>query len=223
MDILEYMLPDEAWATDNHLAVAGTGGQPVYTLLQGSNLWYMKGVEGWPWDSFVVGSEYIFQSITENGWSSPAMFKMFASSSWPGANGGIAWAPRYFTPGGFNPPIVTADSTYRTYTNCSVFTQQTLGGPIETHIEGPYDIDFGGTIGVQSAIVQTYKWGPGYSTMEVNYYVQGLGLVQWETWALSGGVYTRKQVSAFNTQVAGGVPALDFPCTIPVIPAIVTK
>ena len=84
---------------------------------------------------------------------------------------------------------------------------------MEVEVNGPYEIDFGGTLGVQSAIVQTYKWNPGYTVMEVNYYVQGYGLVQWESWALSGGVYTRQQVSAFNTQLAGGLPALDFPCS----------
>ena len=69
----------------------------------------------------------------------------------------------------------------------------------------------------QSAIVQTYKWAPGYVNMEVNYYVKGFGRVQWERWTLANGIYSRQQQVAFNTQVAGGVPALGFPCGVPVI------
>ena len=34
IDVLDYMLPNEAWALENHLAVAG-GGQPLYTIANG--------------------------------------------------------------------------------------------------------------------------------------------------------------------------------------------
>lgn len=217
VDILEYLLPNEAWSVSSHLAVAGAGGQPIYVLLAGSRIWQVKGSGGFPWDGNSFDSNYVYQSITENVYLTPTTFKMFASASWPGANGGIAWLPRYFTEGGRNAPIVTADSTYRIYTACGVYTTSSLGGPVEVEVQGPYSINFGGTLGVQSAIVQTYKWNPGYTVMEVNYYVKGYGLVQWESWALSGGVYTRQQVSAFNTVVAGGLPALDFPCGVPTI------
>lgn len=218
-DILTYLLPDQTWALSNHLAVVGIGGQPVYTWLDepNSRVWNMKGVAGFPWDSFSFDDDFVYQSITENSWTSPTTFKMFASASWPGANGGIAWLPRWYDPGTPNSQIVTADSTYRIYSACGVFTTANLGGPIETSVEGPYQVNFGGTVGVQSAIVMSYKWGPGYSTKEMNYYVIGLGLVRWETYSLVGGVYVLKQTSAFNTQIAGGVPVLSFPCGIPTI------
>jgi hypothetical protein len=218
-DILEYMLPDPAWAEENHLAVAGAGGQPTYGWLDAPNkrIWEMKGSGGFPWDGNSFDESYVYQSITEQVWATPTTFKMFASKTWSAANGGIAWAPRYIQEGAPNPPIVTADSTYRIYTACGAFTAQTLGGPCETHIEGPYLIDFGGTLGEQSAIVQTYKWGPGYSTMEVNFYVKSFGHVEWQSWSLVNGVYVLKQTSLFNTLVSGGLPTLNFPCPIPVI------
>lgn len=222
VDILTYMLPDPTWAASNHLAVAGQGGQPLLISddIGHSRFWEMKGESGYPWDMQSYDAEFVYQSITENVWTVPTTYKIFASKSWPNGNGGIAWAPRYITPGGFNLPILTPDSTYRIYTACGTFTSQTLGGPVETKVEGPYSINFGGTIGTQTAIVQTYSWGAagtGYENREVNYYVQGFGHVQWQLWTLVGGVYTLKQTSAFTSITAGGVPAVDFPCGVPVI------
>jgi hypothetical protein len=218
-DILTYMTPNPTWSKSNHLGIPG--GQPTYTEVSGNMIWDMKGPSGYPWDGNSYDDNYIYQSITENVWTSPTTFKMFASKTWPNGNGGIVWAPRYFTPGGFNPPIVTADSSYRVYSSCSAYVTQALGGPVETQVQGPYMIDFGGSIGSQLAIVQTYKWGwsesVGYQNQEVNYYVQCWGHVQWELWTLSGGLYTIKQTSAFNTQFAGGSPAVNFPCGVPTI------
>ena len=218
IDVLEYILPDAARATESHLAIAG-GGQPLFVWqdMPNKRIWEIKGSAGFPWDSFSYDEQLVYQSITEQNWTSPTTFKMFASKSWPKGNGGIVWCPRYFTPGTPNMAIITADSTYRIYPSCGVFTTATLGGPIATHIEGPYQIDFGGSLGLQSALVQTYYWGPELSNIEVNYYVQGFGHVQWELWNLVNGLFVQKQVSAFNTQVDGGTPALNFPCGVPVI------
>lgn len=217
-DVLSYLLPDVSWSLSNYLAVAG-GGQPTHTWLDAPNsrIWNMKGAAGYPWDSFSFDANFVYQSITENIWTSPTTFKMFASSTWPGGNGGIAWLPRQINTSGVNSPIVTADSTYRIYSACGVYTTETLGGPVETSVEGPYDINFGGTLGLQYAIVMSYKWGPGYTTMERNYYVQGYGLVRWETYKLINGVYVIQQTSAFNTEVSGGIPVLSFPCGVPTI------
>jgi|HubBroStandDraft_1064217.scaffolds.fasta_scaffold15954_4 hypothetical protein len=219
MDILSYLLPNQTWALSNHLAIAGTGGQPTYTWLDSPNsrIWNMKGASGYPWDSFSYDTNFVYQSITENVWTSPTTFKMFASGTWPAGNGGIAWLPRQVNPGEPTTPIVTADSTYRTYSACGTFTTANLGGPVETHVEGPYSIDFGGDLNYQEALVMTYKWNPGYSTMEVNCYVEDYGLVQWESYTLTSGRYVLSQTSLFNTELAGGCPALSFPCGVPTI------
>lgn len=223
VDILSYMLPNQVWAMSNYLAMAGTTpgttGQPLHPYVQGNQIWEMKGNGGYPWDSFTFDSNYLYQSITELTWTVNTTFKIFASKSWPLGNGGIPWMPRQYNLNGLNPPIVTADSSYRLYTACNVFTTANLGGPIETSVQGPYAIDFGGDLGNQYALVQTYKWGPGYANMEVNYYVQDYGHVQWELHNLSAatGLYSLVQTSAFNQFVIGPMSAISFPCGVPVI------
>lgn len=228
IDILEYMVPKQALnPAAFHLAVAGAGGQPLFTIQEGNVICDMKGAGGFPWDINTFDEEFIYQSITEVDWETPTTFKMFASTSRTTGNGGIVWAPRFVNRPGFNPPIVTADSTYRTYSACGTYTTSNLGGPVMTQVEGPYSINFGGTIGQQSALIQKYFWGwkaslpmiqqPGYLNMEVNYYVIGLGHVQWELHTLVNGLYTLQQTSAFNTKVSGGAPGLVFPCGIPTI------
>jgi len=225
-DIREYMQPDDSWSSEFHLAVAGAGGQPEYTIVQNGMIWDMKGAKGFPWDGNSFDEAYIYQSITEvdpTSWTDPTAFKIFASKSWPGKNGAIAWAPRYFLEGGFNPPIITPDSTFRIYPgNGAAFTTATLGGPIMTKVEGPYLINFGGDLGVRNAIIQSYFWGAGFANMEKNYFImtapgQPSGHCQWELWKLTNGVYVLSQTSAFNTIVAGGAPALDFPSAMPSI------
>jgi hypothetical protein len=213
-DILSYMLPDEAWALENHLETSGAAPLPLYTVVSGKMLWDIKGAGGFPWDGNSFDEQYVYQSITENVWTNASSFKMFASKTWPNGNGGIVWAPRYFTPGDLNSPIVTADCTYRTYSACGTFATSNLGGAVSTQIEGPYNIDFGESLGTQSALVQKYFWG---SNLEVNYYVIGFGHVQWQLYTLTGGVYILQQTSAFNLEVAGGTPPLVFPCGVPMI------
>ncbi len=227
VDFTEYMVPSQPFAKDQHLAVAGVGGQPIYTFDGDHEIWDIKGFAGWPWDGFTYDDNFIYQSYTELGWTANTQFKMYASKTWPKANGGIVWAPRWLRAGTLNPPIVTADSTYRTYTSCTEFhlgdgNVPDLGGPVETHVEGEYLIDFKGDLGKRPALVHTFKWGKGYLNMEVNYYtrgyvlggnyVPGMGRVQWELWQLICGRYVRQKQVAFNSIQLGGVPPLAFPC-----------
>jgi hypothetical protein len=229
-DVLNYILPDEAWAQEFHMEVAG-GGQPIYTLLQDKTIWLMKGAQGYPWDTLTFDEDYIYQSITDidsplvsggsTSWTDPSMFKMFASASWPGANGGIAWMPRYLA--GENVPVETSDSTYRSYSACGKFTTANLGGPIQTKVEGPYALslvipNFGTDIAPTTpCIVQSYIWGPNGETLEQNVYASGYGLVRWTTSNLVNGVYVLQQTSLFNTLTPGGAPQPNFPCGVPTI------
>src|ERR1035441_2599225 len=101
-DILEYMLPDQAWAMENHLET--TTGSPIYTFYDAGTgeLWNMKGSGGFPWDSWHVGEDYLYQRVTENDkapWTAvgyASSFKLFCSKTWPNGKGGIAWCQRYF-------------------------------------------------------------------------------------------------------------------------------
>lgn len=221
-DALNYVVANPAWAQENHLAVSGAGGQPTYSVVDVLNkrIWYMKGT-GFPWDMNTWDENFIYQSITENVWTNASTFKMFASKSYPSGNGGIAWLPRYLN--GFNAPLITPDSTYRTYSGCTTFAAQTLGGMIMTTAELGLALieaipSFGTALDPATPVlVQRYFWGPGYVNMEVNVYALGYGHVQWQLWTLVAGVYALKQTSLFNTMVAASLPELSFPCGVPVI------
>lgn len=217
IDALTYLVRDPVAGLAGHLT-APAAKLPIYPCLLGSALWDIKGDKGWPWDSFPFDQQYVYNSVTENGWASASAFKVWASKSWPGAGGGIVWMPRFISPGTWNAPVVTADTTYRTYSDCAHFAAATLGGPVETQVHGPFPVFFGGTLGAQNALVQTYKWGPSYVNMEVNYYVAGYGRVQWELWRLVNGLYVMQQRVAYNTLAPGAAPALAFPCALPVLP-----
>lgn len=218
-DFLDYAVMNPSDALKQHLAVAN-GGQPIYGYLDllKRQIIYMKGNSGYPTEVNTWDDTYVYQSTTEVSWN-PATpsFKIFASKSWPGNNGGIVWSPRTLPVNGDCSPVETADSSYRTYTDCSHYTTQTLGGPIMTSVSSPFELDLGGDLAVQEVIQQTYLWGPGFKTMEQNLYAKGFGWVRWRTSNLVNGVYQKQQESLFNTIVKGGLPTPQFPCGIPVI------
>src|ERR1035438_455606 len=190
-DILEYRA-DQAWLAENYLATAA--GQPHYDFFNPTTMewWNMKGSGGFPWDSWHVAEDYIYQRVTENdkaGWTTPgyaSSLKLFCSASWPNGKGGIAWAQRYFNEGGPNPPIVTLDSSYQYFAAClPVKPVLNLAGPVMNTIEGPYRIKFGGDLalpahgaaadGTQLAAVLRYYWSAGFKTEEVNYHIKPSG------------------------------------------------
>jgi hypothetical protein len=222
--IANFVLPNPAFALDSHLAIAN-GGQPTYTFFDGETIWLIKSAQGYPYDTLTFDANLVYQSITNPGgvWDNPAAFKMFASTSRTTGNGGIAWMPRMMNEGADNSPIVTADSTYRTYTSCTQFTTANLGGPTLVTLQGPYPLSsaipaFGSAIpSTTPVIIQSYYWGVGYSTREMNYYAQGYSLIQWQTQSLANGIYVPGQTSLFNTLVNGGAPKLVCPCGVPTI------
>jgi hypothetical protein len=211
MDILEYMLPDQVWALSNHLAIAN-GGQPIYTTVTGNQIWYIKNAQGFPWDMNTFDSKFVYQSITEVDWTNPKTFKMFASKSWPGSNGGVVWSPRAVPDNARG--IVTADSSYRAYLDCANFTLHNLGGGILTEV-WPDEFDFKGDLGVRDSLTLQYRWGQNSANLEVNRYAKGFGWAQWELWTLQDGQYVQKQVSAFNMFKPGGSVKPVFPCGVP--------
>ena len=218
MDFLDYAVADLTWALSNHLEIAG-GGQPIYGYLDPINkrIVYMKGRSGYPTEVNTFDGDNVYQSTTEVSWdpTKPA-FKIFASSSWPGANGGIVWAPRQILAGP-SAQIVTADSSYRQYSDCSHYVTKNLGGPILTYISGPFSIDLGGDLGTVEVIEQNYFWGASFANLESNLYAKGFGWARWRLSALESGKYVVKQESLFNIIARGGLPVPQFPCPIPVI------
>jgi hypothetical protein len=215
IDVLTYMIPDAIFSLENHLESSQPGVNPVYCLLTPGMFWYIKGAAGWPWDGNRYDDQYVYQNVTEADWTDPHNFKAFQSKSWPHAHGGIVWSPRYIADVGEMPslPIVTGDSSYAVYSNCTAGPTQDLGGPVSTQIEGPFkSVLFGGDLGKLDVLVQSYYWG---QTLEVNWYARGYGLVEWQSWVQTGGLYVKQQTAQFNLIKPGGTPALVFPCSIP--------
>jgi hypothetical protein len=211
-DILQFMLPNQVWALSNHLEIPG--GQPIYTSVIGNQIWYVKNKQGFPWDMNTFDDDFVYQSITEVNWQEPKQFKIFASKSWPKANGAIVWTPRDYEKNAWD---MVSESTYRAYSDCSNFTTKNLGGPVITVTETPKQIDLGGDLGKQFSLQMHYYWGAAVENLEINTYALGFGWAQWELWSWNGTRYVQKQVSAFNHIAPGGNVHPVFPCGVPVI------
>lgn len=205
IDVRDYMFADQAWAASNHL-YDPVLKLPIYNYpnLQSKKLWQIKSDNGYPWDGNSWDNNYIYQLLTEgpNGWADVNSYKSFVTP--------LKWCPLFINPGD-SVEILTTDSSYKTFPG-GVITPS-LGGPIIISAELVKGIDFGGSLEIQDALVQRYKWGNNYLSMEVNCYVQGYGLVRWQLYNRDvNGLYTNliKTVN-YNTFMDGGVPALQLP------------
>lgn len=209
VDVLTYMIPDAIFSFENHLESISN---PLYTYLNSGQVWYVKSPNGYPWDVNLFDDQYVYQKITENVWGEPTTFKSFMSSNWPG--GGLAWCPRFFDPLVRQNPIVTLDSTYRIYSDCSTFESMNLG-LVQTHLMGPVVMSFGGDLpSALETISISYQWGNGQN-LEMFHYARGYGWVEWIKYNLVNGIYVQVQTSLFNKIVKGGALQVKFPCTIP--------
>lgn len=221
-DFLDYAVPDPSFALSNHLAIAG--GQPIYGYIDllKKQIVYMKGNSGYPTEVNTWDDQYVYQSTTEVSWDqTKPSFKIFASKSWPGSNGGIVWAPRE-VPTETDSFPVESDGTYRIYSDCATYKTQSVN-QVLTSISPPFDYNFGGDLGFVETIQQNYLWN-GAQTMEVNLYAKGYGWARWRSFNLVNGVYILGKLpngqpadSLFNMIVKGGLPTPQFPCGIPVI------
>jgi hypothetical protein len=208
-DILEYMVPPIDWSLENHLHDPNTNDS--YAVLTPSGVWLPKNLALTGFDYNTFDENFVYQKLTELDWTAKN-FKSFMGK-------GIPWCPRYFTEGQFNPPIVIADTSYRTVMNCAPDTKNPPAnvGKGQTQLSGPYStIDFGGDLGVQNCMIVTWQWDDG-AVMETFYYAgpRTFGGVMWTTSNLVNGVYVIQKTSLFNQIVKGGFGALNFPCPIP--------
>ena len=220
VDVLSYMIPSASFSKSFHMASKQPGVNPEYVLSQPVTatsgwIFYIKNPAGFPWDINFYDNQYVYQCITEGpqGWANPTSYKVFRSGSWPSNHGGIVWSPRYLEPAPHTEWIQTPDSTYQTRLNGSLVATQNLAH-VQTHVQGPLQLAIG-DLGMVNAIVQTYQWGEGYATQEVNYYAYGLGLVRWQEYRLEGGKYVLEIDNLFDQKRVGGTPALDFPNPLP--------
>jgi hypothetical protein len=204
------MLPDQVWALEHYLAIAN-GGQPNIISADAPNSrWFeMKSIKGFPVDMNSWDEWGIYQNANSNDWSIASNYSAFVKP--------IIWLPRYWTPG-TAPSPVQSPSAYTIYKLCGATTTQPLGAvngvpcPVETSFQFVSQYPFGGDLGTQDCLVQFYKWGPGFSTMEINHYVAGRGRVRWESQTLTFGQYGSTNISLFNTIVNARPPNVLFPC-----------
>lgn len=219
IDVVKWMVMNPVDALTQYLSESNANPLVLSTILTTNQIQYIKSSKGYPYEINPFDDDNVYQLITDSGdsWVNSSAFKMFASKTWPMAFGGLLWCKRFVDLSILNLSIVTKDSTYRIYTGCSKYTTLTLNGPIETQILGIFNINFGGDLLTKDALIHTYMWGPGYSTMELNYYVEDLGRVRWETYNLVNGVYLLQKSITYNTIVKGKSPALVMPCGIPLL------
>jgi hypothetical protein len=204
------MLPDPVWAYENYMAVAN-GGQPniIVADMPNSIWWEMKSSKGYPVDQNSWDEQWIYQTRNSNDWANASNYSAFTKP--------IIWAPRYWTPGQVYSPIQSA-SEYTIYEDCKPTATIPLGSvggvpcPVETSIQFASGYKFGGTLGTRAALVLFFKWGPGFSTLEINHYILNRGRVRWESQNLVNGQYVSQNVSLFNTVVKSRTPKLYFPC-----------
>jgi hypothetical protein len=209
IDALTYLAPSFAFSSSFHLV---STSNPLYSRLEPGKIWYPKNpVSMMPGDLNTFDDQWIYQKLTEQDWSSPKSFKAFVSSNWPG--GGIPLCPRQIDEARPLLPVITMDSSFRIYSDCSTFMPQNLQ-QVQTRVIGPSSLALGGDLGTVSCLIIEYQWNNG-QTMETFAYAQTFGWVHWATANLVNGRYVTQKTVTFNSVVVGGYAGAKFPCAIP--------
>lgn len=184
----------------------GAAAEKVYQVDAGYSLKFIKSQQGYPVEIKPYDSEWIYDRTTENGWTSPRDFKQFNPmlSMCPRFWDGIAQGPQH------------ADSPFEFWKNCAKIGQSTAGA-VSYEIVGPYPVDFGGDVGLNDSIVIRYRWNGNagvYGDREELYLTQKAGWCWWTHAKLINGVYVIDAATLHNKIVAGGPPAINFPCIV---------
>jgi hypothetical protein len=199
-DMLDWMTLDSDLRGNHHL----TGNaNPMYTTISSGKFYWTKGGNGTPWDIQLYDSHYIYLWVTEYNWNNPNTYKKFTY------NTNLPLAPRCAKAGFPGTTIKVPNTAYDTYTDCNHHYTQNLLKSIN-EIWGPYNMKFGGNLPANLQIlVDSYRYNcnSNYQNCmdkEEYYLSKRYGLVQWVHSALVSGKYQVKQVTYFNTIVAGG-------------------
>ena len=100
IDVLSLITPDQSIIKTQGLQ----GSTPSWTYLSNpdangiQDLVYIKGPGGFPWDWMKVGSDYIYQLMTENVWSDPSTGKLCRLLGQPRLPRWIDWSPNQVGP-----------------------------------------------------------------------------------------------------------------------------
>lgn len=203
--MLDWMTMDSDIRTSHFM----TGNNPEYTMVVPGKFYYTKGPNGYPWDVNLYDNNYIYLWITEYNWNDPHSYKKFTY------NTNMPIAPRC-AKGGFPGSTITTDNTwYDLHTDCDHYSRQNLGYAVN-QVWGPYNMNFGGSIGNLPTLIISYRYNcdSSYSNCgdkEEYYLTQRYGMVQWAHYALKSGRYQVAQVATFNW-VGNGSANPYFPC-----------
>ena len=208
IDALTYLAPSFSFSSSFHLE---STSNPLYTRLEGGKIWYIKSPASMmPGDLNTFDDVWIYQKLTEQDWAKSNSFKAFVSSNWPG--GGIPLCPRQIDLNN-RLPVVTTDSSFRIYSDCSTFVTQNVQ-QIQTEVIGLIDITLYGDLGTLSCLVIQYQWNNG-AVKETFAFAEKYGLVQWSTANLINGLYITQKTVTFNVVKVGGFVGTKFSCPIP--------
>ncbi len=204
-DMLRWFTPRD---TSRH---AEGNHNPLYTTVLPDRFYWTKSAQGWPWDIQLYDTRYIYLWVTENGWSSPASFKQFASKNEP-------LAPRCLAlKGGKDATITVPDTRYRAFTNCSHYTVKNLRKGVN-EVWGPYPMAWKALGRSEPTVVVSYRYNCDdiYNSCrdkELYYLVRDYGLLQWQHYELVAAPsdYKLAESSVFDRLRAGQV-APYFPC-----------
>src|ERR1035437_1032643 len=194
----------------------------LYTQVNAGNYYAIKGDSRWPYDIKIFDGSYIYESTTENGWTSATMAKRYESLTAAIGYKGVPLAKRIMNIGD---SVLSSDSRFMIYSACGVGTPSNVG-KVKCTLLGPFTETIpgaGGNLGVLTTIRITYEWGldssynhQSGSTKETNTFSKPFGWVRWQTqnWNVGLGAYDAvNDESNFNILVAGvaGLPP-DDPC-----------
>jgi hypothetical protein len=171
-------------------------------------LWFTKTNAGFPWDNKPYDDKFIYDRLTENGWSSPRDYKMQDTP--------MAICPRYWD----GDPTVTqfhdiTKTGYGIYQDCKRIGSSDNKNVLYT-IEGPFNMDFGGDVGVQPTILIPYYWGD-MQHREQLFLTQEFGWVKWThatpIWVSGQGIVWQIADMSIHNKIVLGIVKPVFPCT----------
>lgn len=223
-DTLGWMTAQPGYAT-----VHGAGTRHNrYTVIQKSPNCFDCGMifnvndpQGFPWDLNIYNHSFVYFWITaaipELAWKDPTEFSKFTENARTFETDNIM-APRCAPFGfpGWTGPYKVAQLTLSPGGGCNAKRSYSIW-PNQSQVWGPYHMTFGGNVPPNSdTMVVAYYWGlgnSGWRVQERQYFVEGFGLVRWESWQLQDDLsYKLADQTTFNLLMPGKLPRYQFPC-----------
>ena len=197
------------WGRETHhlegVTLTGAPAEREYHVDTGKTLVFVKDLKGFPWDIKPYDQTSIYDWITELNWKSPRDYKAF--------NPPLAMCPRYWDGDPYNgQEIIHPTSNYDSFLNCQKGASANVQEVIY-NIHAPVLMHFGGDVGEQETIIIEYVWDSG-SSRELLYLTRKFGWVKWCHQAFTNNDYKTDQMTLHNKIVAGGPPAIQFPCGV---------